>query len=175
MEEGVYDVTSLRLNLQGDMSSKQRRKMIIHSFLWFILSGGSIISSIIMIIFQILFYQTIYAFFVWMIFLVVMGLLGYQHAQPFWKDIQENKVAAISGELAKYYAFRNALRARGGIDVSEGTYFLIRVDGVVFSVSPTLYSSLIDGVHYRLFFAPNSKWVLNVTTLKQKIEENINE
>jgi hypothetical protein len=133
---------------------------MIHSFLWFFLSGMNILGLLILIILQVLFFKNTVVIYIWIIALGIISFFGYQHAAPFWKDIQADRIKTASGEITKKHYYRG-----GGRNGEVYCYCTVYVNNLVFGVSPTLYSSLMDGGHYRLFYAPHSKWVLNVDTI----------
>jgi hypothetical protein len=162
IEAGVYDANSLALNLQGGLSKRQRVKLMIHSFLWFFVSGLNILMLLFLFVLDILYPQSTGVLFAWIITLGVLSFLGYRQAQPFWKDIQEDTIKTASGQIRKEYFF---IGGRGPGRRGGDSYWLVRIHNIQFSVSPTLYSSLMDGASYRLFYVPNSGWVLNVDTI----------
>jgi uncharacterized membrane protein YdbT with pleckstrin-like domain len=160
MDAGVYDAKSLDLNLRGSLSKSQKVKLLIHSFPWLFVSSLSLIGVVVLIALQITHFGKNFALFIWMIMLSLVGFMGYQHARPFWMDIREGGMKTASGSITKRYYFVPADRIRKRYGANG--FFLVRVNNAQFSDSPTLYSSLTEGGSYRLYYAPHSRWVLNV-------------
>ncbi|MBL8098160.1 MAG: hypothetical protein JNK81_03215 [Anaerolineales bacterium] len=159
IETGVYSEDDFGINLKGDLSERQRRMLLIFAYLWIGLAIINFLGILFFIYFLVLSsINFLIIFLIAVIFLSSNIYLCMQHAKPFWNDVQDDVVKTASGEITKKFFYTSTGWK------NYNSYYTVRVNNIVFSVSPLLYYALEDGKTYRLFYVPNSKRVINIDT-----------
>lgn len=160
---GVLNLEDLEINKSGHLSMRQKRTLYLYVVFWLSIASLEIIILGVFVYIQVLLQRNFLIGIIGISYLMVPIYSCLTHAKPFWKDIQDDTPKISTGEL-----FKRSSTIGGNIILSKSPvigFCSIRIDEQVFSVSPYVYNQVIQERLYRVYFAPNSRKLLNIEPL----------
>ena len=161
---GAFHPDDLEFNRAGDLSTGQKEKLLFFVIYWLAIAGLDFGIIVLLIHAQLLMYaETATPAILGSIFLGIMSIMCIKNCIPFWKDFKEGKVKTVSGMVAKHFAIIGTGTGKGFRGYAG--YCNIKVQDQVFSLNPGHYDLVVDHDNYQLFYAPNSKRIVNIEPL----------
>ena len=152
---GALSIADLEINRKGYLSARQTRKPILIIIVWTGLAMFEIAVLTALLIYEFSFQQNMLIGLMTFAVLTFCSILSMLNGKPYWKDLRAKKVKTVSGKSFKKYSFISY--GRSNICVCS-----IRVNNLVFGVSPALYDVVLENKTYRIYYLPDSKLMVNI-------------
>jgi hypothetical protein len=170
---GGFHPDDLAFNQAGDLSPSQKRWLMLEAASWAFQAGLDLVllaGAWIFCYYQFDLQLFIAGGLIWSLPLGISVLICSDNLQSLWADIKGNKVESASGIISKHFSFvpfgsrQPVLKMRGG-------YCSLEIRGHIFSVTPSVYASIVEHRTYRLFYIPNVKRLINIEPLLRSDEK----
>ena len=152
---GALNSGDLEVNRKGYLSPIQKRKPIVIIILWMGVAVFEIVVLVALLLYELSLHQNPFVSLITFAILTFCSMLSMLHSKPYWRDITHNKTKMVSGKLFKKYSSMSYGR-------SNICYCTVRVGGLVFGVSPSLYDVVVEQKRYRIYYLPDSKLMINI-------------
>ena len=100
----------------------------------------------------------------WSLVLGTTMLYCIKNVRPLWADLKANRVESISGIISKHYGFGNDVPQHQTNNM-RGVNFGVKIRAQNFSVTPSIYDSIVEHKTYQVFYIPNTKKLINIEYL----------
>jgi hypothetical protein len=146
--------SDLEINRDNRLSEAQKRSLRLSINLWYGLAILDIGIFLLLTYLQLHFRIEASGFVFLCIFSIFAAGYCIAHTTPLHKDIKADEVKSIAGKV-----FKRAVLTGSKHFIGQCT---IQVGRQVFTISPKLYDSMANEDFYRVYFAPNTKRVVNI-------------
>jgi hypothetical protein len=154
---GILNIEDLKANQSGRLSDRQKHMLYQHIAFQLVLASLEIIILTVFLYFQIFIQGNLLIAIFGIILFALLIYMCLKEAEPFWKDLKNNKPKTASGRL--YKGFRVAPGTPKGLWFGNCS---IRIGKQVFSVSPSVYDCVIHEDLYRIYFVSNTRKIINI-------------
>lgn len=159
IESGVLNLEDLNVNQSGYLADRQKRILYLNYIFWVVLVILDIL-ALMFFIYLSLFIQK--AFLLSLIEVIIFAYVIYmcmKNAQPYWKDIKDDKPKSVSGKLHKHFSeLRYGRGGRWGV-------CSVTINNKTFSIPHSAYEYIIQDGTYRIYFTAQSRKVVNIEPL----------
>jgi hypothetical protein len=159
---GLLSPEDLDFNRANSLSPRQLKRLCLRGGFWLAGNGLCICLIAVILIGRIrLNHPTTFADGVDAAILIGVILLGisafccFKNAEPYLKDLRDPKPIRIKGELHKHYA---ETPTRGGVI----SYWFVKIDDRVFSVSQVAHDAIIGHQTYELYYLSHTRKIVNL-------------
>ncbi|MFT3894967.1 MAG: hypothetical protein QM730_25350 [Anaerolineales bacterium] len=157
---GVFNSDDLEVNRSGHLAESQKRKLYFNVFLWLTVAGLEAIVFLGLAWIEFLIQGDLVLGVIAIGVFIALGSMCIENAKPFWEDIQEDNPKTASGTLYKHFSLTG-----GSTKGSRIAHCSIRVNDQIFAISPGVYGYIVHEGHYRVYYVPKSRTIINIEPL----------